>query len=277
MPDVLLNALSRENLTIRPAPDSSDATSSRTIDGLDGLNGKIAFTKTGTYSLSWVTTPVPMLGILSASQAGKLIISSNAQQCVVAVQVPTPSVSVPGAGPVNSIVNGIAGGAVSGVNNALAPVNSAVGPVLGTVNGAVGSATGGGASGGGQSGTSGGSTLGTIYKPSSLTPAQQRVPQGGDSGGGGGGASSYGGSDGASVNAPDISFKGIGSAKPAEQVKSGGSPKTVDLAANKPQSALGGWANLIVLAAVLALSGATAFYARTYLLHPLPATVRPQV
>jgi len=48
----------------------------------------------------------------------------------------------------------------------------------------------------------------------------------------------------------------------------------VELAADKPRSALAGWSALIVLAAVLALSGATAFYARSYLLHPLPAKVK---
>ena len=48
----------------------------------------------------------------------------------------------------------------------------------------------------------------------------------------------------------------------------------MQLAADKPRSALDGWSALIVLAAVLALSGATAFYARSYLLHPLPAKIQ---
>ena len=57
-----------------------------------------------------------------------------------------------------------------------------------------------------------------------------------------------------------------GSAAPG--VKNGGSPRTVELASNRPRSALGALPTLAVILAILALSGATAFYARTFLLQP---------
>jgi hypothetical protein len=274
-PDLLLNALSSESLTIKPAPDSTDAKSSKTISALTKTNGKVGFTRQNTYSLSWKTTAA--LGVAAASQTGKLIISSSAQKCVVAVQVPTPSVSVPVVpSGVNSTVNGIIGSAVGGVNGALGPVNSAVGPILGSANSDVGAIGGGGSKSGSTTGAGkGGSTLGTIYKPTGLTVAQRTVPQGGGSGIGGLSVTSDGSSNGSSVNAPSLGFVGTDkSGKSAQTVKSGGSPNTVELAANKPRSALNGFATLILLAAVLALSGATVFYARTYLLNPLPAKVK---
>lgn len=266
-PDALLSALQNENVSITPNPDPKVPTPLK-INGLTSKNGVVKFATGGTYKLDW---QLVTLGVLGLNQTGKIVVDANAQKCVVAVSVPTPSVSVPGAGPVNSIVNGVVGGVVGGVNSVAAPINSAVGPVLGGVNGGVGSITGGGSKTGGSGGSSNtGPTLGTIYTPSSLTPAQRRVPTGGDAGGGGGGASSQ---DGSSLTAADLGFKGLGSGSAVPGSKSGGSPKTVELAADKPRSALDGWANLIVLVAVLALSGATAFYARTYLLHPLPAKV----
>ena len=236
---------------------------------------KVAFPTAGTYQLSWKENVLG--GLLGGStvilqQQAKLIISSNAQACTVAVNLPTPSVSVPIVpSAVNSIVNGVVGSVVGGANSAVAPVNSAVGPILGSVNSGVGGLTGGGTSGGAAGGKpAAGPSISTIYTPTDETGAQRTVPRGG---GAGGGANS--GVDGQSINAANIPFKGVGTASGSKQsIKSGGSPNTVELAANKPRSALDGWANLIVLAAVLALSGATAFYARTYLLHPLPAKVK---
>lgn len=261
-----------ENLTITPNPTDPKSAAPKKIDGIDKNGVVVAFPKGGTFKLSWQASV--LLG--SLSNTGTLVVDARAQKCTIAVQLPQPSVSVPGAGPVNSIVNGVVAPVVSAVNSAVAPVNSAVGPILGSVNSGVGGVTGGGSSGGtaGSGGHSaGGPSLGTIYTPSDLTPAQRTVPQGGGAGGGGGGASSQ---DGSSINAPALGFKGTGTGTaPAHNLKSGGSPSTVELAADKPKSALDGWANLIVVAAVLALSGATAFYARTYLLHPLPARVKP--
>ena len=270
-PAGVLGSLNKYSLTILSEAKTNPAQKPATYD-VPNAGKQITF-GTGTYDLSWKESTLSAIGLPSVvvlQQKAKLIISTNAQKCVVAVSVPQPSVSVPGAGPVNSIVNGVVGGVVSGVNSAVAPVNSAVGPILGGANGALGGITGGSTNGGGANGgkPANGSGLGTIYTPSDLTPAQRRVPQGGGAGGGGAGSSSQ---DGSSVNAPALGFKGVGSGSTAKNVKSGGSPNTVDLAAAKPRSALDGWANLIVLVAVLALSGATAFYARTYLLHPLPA------
>ncbi len=251
----------------KPAPTTKAVPNS-------GLN--VPFASAGTYDLSWHTDVVNLLGVKTgATQTGKLLVNSNAAKCVIAVQVPTPSVSVSGVpDPVTSTVNGVVGGVVSGVNGVLNPVNGVVGPILG-----------GGTSGlpipGGGSGGSGGGSLpspvpGTNYHPTGPTVAQRTVPQGYGNGSGVGGSYVPAGASGSGGG----STAGTGSASSAksgttsQQVKSGGSPKTVELAANKPRSALEGWSALIVLGAVLALSGATAFYARSYLLQPAPAKLR---
>lgn len=233
---------------------------------------KLAFPKAGTYDLKWTATALPVLGILQTTQTSKLIINAGAQKCVVGVQVPVPSVSsslLPSS--VTSPINGILSSAAGGVNGVLSPVNSAVGPILGGVNSTVGGVlapiTGGAkpVAGGGAGGNNG---PGTIYKPSGPTVAQRTVPQ--NAGSGNGAAGNYVGTTGSSINAPALGFKGTGTSGSANSsaVKSGGSPKTVELAANKPRSALSGWSSVIVVLAILALSGATAFYARTFLLHP---------
>lgn len=231
----------------------------------------IPFTTAGTYDLTWNGSVLGVLGpILSFTQHAKLVINPNAQSCQVAVQVPVPSASVPVPGPVNSIVNGVVSSAVGAVNGALSPVNSAIGSVGGTVNGTIGGITGG-VPGAGV--PAGGSDPGTIYKPTGPTVAQRTVPQG--YGSGSGAAGLYLPSNGGSINAPAIGFTGTGKGSAnSAQVKSGGSPHTVDLAADKPRSALDGWSALIVVVALVALSGATAFYARTFLLQPAPATTR---
>jgi len=245
---------------------------------------KLSFSSPGTYDLSWSgSDSVLGVGLLSLSSKAKLIISNDVQNCQVAVQVPTPAVSVQALpSGVNSTVNGLVGGVVSGANGALAPVNSAVGSALGQVNGIAGGASGGlpvpgSGSGSGAGGHSSGP--GTTYKPTGPTVAQRRMPDGYGSGSGQGGSYVAPGAVGDSITAAGSSGttggttgKKSGQQQPA--AKSGGSPKTVELAANKPRSALDGWASIIVLVAVLALSGATAFYARTYLLHPAPAQVR---
>lgn len=237
----------------------------------------VAFPNAGTYDLSW--TAKTLLGTVSST--GKIVISSSAQKCQVAVQVPVPSVSASGVpSSVTSPINGVVGGVVSGVNGALGPVNSAVGGVLGTVNGTVGGLTGGltGVLPGGSNPVAGtpptGSEPGTSYQLSGPTVAQRTVPQG--YGNGSGAAGLYVPGTGNSINAPALGFTGTGKAGSGSStaVKSGGSPKTVDLAANKPRSALDGWSALIVALAVIALSGATAFYARTFLLQPAPAGAR---
>lgn len=277
--DVLLGALSTEKVTITPAPDSTDPKSSRTIDPIGTAGSKVAFNRAATYSLSWQTktlSNVPLVPpVLSATQKGKLIINASAQKCVVAVQVPVPSVSVPGVpSSVTGPINGAVSSAANTINGALGPVNGAVGGVLGQVNGAVGGVTGG-LTGGGAAGGGGGkpgagsSGPGTIYKPTGPTVADRTVPKGYGNGSGLGGV--FVGSNGQSINAPSIGFAGSngktsGSATKSA-VKSGGSPNTVDLASKQPRSALAALPMLAVIAAVIALSGATAFYARTFLLH----------
>jgi hypothetical protein len=67
---------------------------------------------------------------------------------------------------------------------------------------------------------------------------------------------------------------GAAGSSTAATVKSGGSPKTVELASNRPRSALGALPTLAVILAIVALSGATAFYARTFLLQPAEARVK---
>jgi hypothetical protein len=235
----------------------------------------VAFNSAGTYDLSWHIDVLNILGGIAsvgATQTGKLLVSSNAQQCVIAVQVPVPSASVPVPGPVNSIVNGVVSSAVSAVNGVLSPVNSVVGPPLGSVGGVVGGVTGGLTGGVPGAGVPpGGSDPGTIYKPTGPTVAQRTVPQG--YGSGNGAAGLYLPANGGSITAPAIGFTGAGkSSANSAPIKSGGSPHTVDLAADKPRSALEGWSALIVVVALVALSGATAFYARTFLLQPAPAT-----
>ena len=203
------------------------------------------------------------------------MISSNVQKCQVAIQVPVPSVSAPGVpSSVTGPVNGILSSAANGVNGVLSPVNSVVGGVLGNINGTVGGITGGLPGVGNPIAgiPPGGSDPGTNYHPTGPTVAQRTVPQG--YGGGSGSAGLYVPTTGGSINAPAIGQLGGGKAGANNTaIKSGGSPKTVDLAANKPRSALDGWSALIVVLAVLALSGATAFYARTFLLQPAPAQV----
>jgi hypothetical protein len=256
--------------TPKPAP---------TTQSVPNTGWNVPFATAGTYDLSWHTDTVGPLGIVTigATQTGKLLVDSNAQNCVIAVQVPTPSVSVSGVpDPVTSTVNGIIGGVTSTVNGVLNPVNGVVGPIVGGVgNPGLPSP---GLPGGSGSGSSGGGVpgVGTDYHPSGPTVAQRTVPQGYGNGSGVGGTyvpSGTAGTGGAVTGTGTATGKS-GTAAGQQPVKSGGSPKTVQLAADKPRSALDGWSALIVLGAVLALSGATAFYARSYLLQPLPTKVK---
>ena len=255
--------------TPKPTPTTRDVPNA-------GLT--VPFAAAGTYDLSWHTVTLGALGvkILGTTQTGKLLVNADAQACVIAVQVPTPSVSVPVVpSPVTSTINGVVGGVVSGVNGVLNPVNGVVGPIVGGVGGTIG----GGLPGGGSTGDTGGGVpgVGTDYHPSGPTVAQRTVPQGYGNGSGVGGTyvpSGATGSAGGSSAGGSGSATGKSGASAQQPVKAGGSPKTVPLAADKPRSALSGWSALIVLAAVLALSGATAFYARSYLLQPLPAKAK---
>lgn len=277
-PDVLLHLLQTLSVSIQLQASPKPAPVVKNVPA-GGVN--VAFPTEGTYDLSWHTVTA---GLLGTTLAAKLVVSPNAQKCVVAVQVPVPSVAlpvpVPVLSPVTSIVNEVAGTVVNGVNGALAPVNDALGPVLGGVNSTVGGLTSG-LTGGSNPGTGPAATpepsaspgaSGASDQPTSLVLAGQPVPT--VSGGVFNGAFGFGAAIGAgtSINAPLLGLA-AGTAISASSdapVKSGGSPETVELAANKPRAALSGWSTVVILLALIALSGATAFYARTYLLHPVP-------
>ena len=231
--------------------------------------------------------------MLSNSQTGKLIIS-RAQGCVVAVQLPVPSLCARRRwcpAPITSAINGGLSSAVSGVNGALSPVNSAIGglptslPTLPALPGVPGlpGVNPPGANPPGASAPGGGEGPGTIYQPTGPTVADRTVPDGYGSGSGLGGVyvpgSSAGDSAaGGSITAPGQQSGG-GNGQPAgaataaaQQAKPGGTPRTAELATTRPRSALGALPTLAVILAILALSGATAFYARTFLLQPVTAT-----
>jgi len=162
------------------------------------------------------------------------------------------------------------GGVVGGVNGAASPVNGALGPVLGGANEAVG----GGRAGGTKTPPSGNPNPGASgsalnYHSNGLSVADRTVPHG--YGGGSGAASNYvPSSPGGSIVAPGTNFAANGKASGATTPAvgpAGSAPKTVDIASSRSRSALDALPTLLVVLAVIVLSGATAFYARTFLLH----------
>lgn len=281
-----------QSLTIKPAPNSADPNSKTVIAKVPTTGtSPITFSRATTYSLTWqgkVDSPLGAAAV-GASRTGKLVITSNAAGCAVSVQVPVPSVSasaVPSA--VTSKVNEVIGGVVSSANGALGPVTSAL-PTLPTAPTAPGvnppvlsppvvNVPGVSPPGGKQG-------PGTSYKPTGPTVADRTMPEGYGRGSGLGGVFVPGGGDsatgssatGGSATGNSITAPGqqpvAGNAQPSgsaaeRQAKPGASPRTVELASNRPRSALGALPTLAVVLAILALSGATAFYARTFLLQP---------
>lgn len=282
-----LGVATGERVTISPAPNSTDPASSTPWIAVPAAGATpITFTRSATYHLTWQSTAVNLLGqaTLVAQQTGKLIINSSVQNCQVAVQAPVPSLSasaVPSA--VTSGINGAIGGVVSGVNGALGPVNSAL-PSIPTAPSLPGGPGITGLPGGHSPGVSpppGQNAPGTIYKPTGPTVADRTVPKGYGSGSGVGGV--FVPVTGNSINAPAQQAANGGSrpgaaASSTPGAKSGGSPRTVELASNRPRSALGALPTLAVILAIVALSGATAFYARTFLLQPAgaPQAAKPE-
>ncbi|HEY0166287.1 MAG TPA: hypothetical protein VGB75_04515 [Jatrophihabitans sp.] len=282
--DPTLAALSTESVTIKPAPNSLDPASSKVIADIPDAGAPIAFTRAATYSLSWQIRSLG--GTLSNTQKGKLIITGSVKNCAVAVQLPVPSLSasaVPSA--VTSGINGAIGGAVSSVNGALGPVNSAL-PTLPTVP-ALPSVPGAPSLPGvnlpGASAPAGNQGPGTNYKPTGPTVADRTVPDGYGSGSGLGGVfvpatgdSAAGSADRGSIVAGQQTgvSDGRSSAGSAAPAKAASSPRTTELASSQPRSALGALPTLAVILAILALSGATAFYARTFLLQPVTAQAK---
>jgi hypothetical protein len=258
--DPLLGPVSTERVTFKPAPNSTDPKSSKSYD-LGSANLDVAFTRSATYNLSWQQST---LGVLGTAQTGKLVIDAEAQGCVVAVSVPTPSVTVPGAGSVTNPVNGIVGGVVGGVNVAVSPANGDLGPILGGANP-------GGLPGGTKKPPTGNPNPGSSgidYHSNGPSVADRTVPHG--YGGGSGAASNYVPAGlGGSIIAPGTNFAANGKtsgASTAAAGPAGSGPKTADVASSKSRSALDALPTLLVVLAVIALSGATAFYARTFLL-----------
>lgn len=277
--DVLLGGASTESVIIKPAPNSTDPKSSKTISSIPTAGAALTFSRAATYTLSWQTKTLDGLlpPVLSTTQTGKLVINANAQKCVVAVSVPVPSLSVSGVpSAVTGPINGGLGGVVSTVNSVAAPVNSAVGPVLGTVNEGAGGVTSQ-LPLGPKPGSSPTSRTGTIYKPTGPTVADRTVPKGYGSGSGLGGASVSG--NGGSINAPAIGL--VGTDSKSRRATAGtsatrqvGSPESVDLSSGKSRSALADLSRVLAIVAIAALLGATAFYARTFLLQPAMARLK---
>jgi|GEM_PF-6505873 len=277
----VLSALSSEKLTIKPAPNSTDPNSSTTVAVPTTGTSPITFTRATSYALTWQIKTVSVLGVVVGlnDYKGKLTIASSVSKCQLAVQVPVPSVSAPVVpSPILSSVNGAVSSAVGGVNGVLSPINSALPPVP-TVSGLPGlPGVPGTGSSPGASPSPGASVPGTIYQPHGPTVADRTVPKGYGSGSGQGGVYvpiSGGSGSGGSVGGLPATGNGAqagASASPA--VKSGGSPRTVELATSRPRSALGALPTLTVIVAVLALSGATASYARTFLLQPAGAAAQ---
>lgn len=280
------DAVTGERLTISPVPNSTDPTSKTAWIAVPAAGtAPITFTRSATYTLTWQSTTVDLLGQLQvlATQKGKIVVAANASGCKLAVQLPVPSVSASAVpSPITSAINGAVGGVASRVNGALSPINSAAGslptgvPTLPTVP-AIPVLPGG---------TSPGATAparnvpGTIYKPTGPTVADRTVPKGYGNGSGLGGVyvpATGGSNNSAPIHAAGQQQQAAANGKPAPStaaVKAGGSPRTVELASTRPRTALGALPTLAVILAILALSGATAFYARTFLLQPAEAPVK---
>src|SRR4051812_23211359 len=272
-----LKALTSESLTIKPAPNSTDPNSSVTMAVPSTGASPVTFTRATTYALSWQIKTVSVLGVVLGlnDYKGKLVVASTVSNCQLAVQLPAPSVSasvVPS--PITSAINGGIGGVVSGVNGVLSPINSALPPVP-TLPAVPGLPSVPGLPGTGNSpGVSpppGADVPGTSYQPSGPTVADRTVPKGYGSGSGQGGVyvpvtggSSTGGSIGAGGQPATGSGAQADGRSASAAVKSGGSPRTVQLATSRPRSALGALPTLVVILAILALSGATAVYARHF-------------
>lgn len=124
------------------------------------------------------------------------------------------------------------------------------------------------------------------YQPPGANPADQVVPKGYGSGSGASyqyvapGLGSTGGSSVAGSNGTSGGGSGGSSAANAANGKAAGSSsgavpsrsRAVDLASSSDHG-IAALPSLLVIAAVFALSGATALYARTFLLHPRAARV----
>jgi hypothetical protein len=220
--------------------------------------GPVTFNTPGVYSLKW-TGEVLLKGIQTLN-TGTLQIAAGASGCQLAVSVPGAGVNagqLPGVGgAVGSVLPPVT---VPGVQ---VPVPSApVGgnPTPGNPNPNPGTS---------KPGTSNPGPGLNYHRPGS-TVADRTVPHG--YGGGNGAANQYVppglGNSIVAQGTTAVSGSNTTSPSKAAAAPGGSAPKTVDVASSKGRSALDALPTLMVVLAVIALSGATAFYARTFLLH----------
>jgi hypothetical protein len=241
-----------ETLSVTPLNDAGQAIAPATTRALP-WTAPVSYAA-GTYKLTWVAKT--LLGVITTTGTGTLQVADGASGCQLAVSVPGVVVS-PSQLPV---VGGVVGSilppvSIPGVQPPLPlPGLPGTGPTPWPTT----------------PGTTLGGQPGVNYHPTGPTVADLTVPHG--YGGGSGAASNYvapGLSD--SRVAPGTSFAtGGGSATAAASGGAGQvvpAPHTVDVASSKSRSALDALPTLMVVLAVIALSGATAFYARTFLLH----------
>jgi hypothetical protein len=242
----------------------------------------LTFPTKGTFNFSWTATSLKPLALVRAPLDGNQLaqagIKLNAKgewvgQVVVADNPPAGGISVqlPGvsASPRLPVVGQLPGVGLPGV---ITPTLPGLGGLTGLLPGGSGAPT----PGGGTPTPSHSATDPALnYRPPGQSLGDLVVPHG--YGGGNGAASNYvppGLSN--AIVAPGTNFvtgQPGTSAKPS--TATGAHSKTVDIASTKPRSALDALPTLLVVLAVIALSGATTFYARTFLLHKLPSPQAP--
>jgi hypothetical protein len=252
---VLAILVGSETLTVTPVNDAGQAISAATTHALPWA-APVSYAA-GTYKLTWVAKT--LLGVVTTTGAGTLQVAAGASGCQLAVSLPGVVVS-PSQLPV---VGGVVGSILPPVSipGVPLPVPNVPIPGLPGTTPTPGPTTPG-ITLGGQPGVN--------YHPTGPTVADLTVPHG--YGGGSGAASNYvapGLSN--SLVAPGTNFVTGGGSNATTASGAAGpvvpAPHTVDVASSKSRSALDALPTLMVVLAVIALSGATAFYARTFLLH----------
>ena len=230
-------------------------------------SGKEAFTYSlGSASGGVLGSVVPVLANLvnsfqatgvgasvTAKWQGQIVVGGASNACSVQPQVPSVGITP----------------TVPGVN--LPPVNvpGLTPPGLSVPNVPIPGLPGG-STGSGSSPKSPTSGMVLNYKPYGQSLADKVMPKGYGSGSGASSQYVAPGLDGSSLNAASMPFKGGTGSNAASKSNAGpakAAPSSVDVAANSTRSAIAGLPALMVVGAVVALSAATAFYARTFLMH----------
>jgi hypothetical protein len=241
-----------ETLSVTPLNDAGQAIAPATTRALP-WTAPVSYAA-GTYKLTWVAKT--LLGVITTTGTGILQVADGASGCQLAVSVPGVVVN-PSQLPV---VGGVVGSIIPPVSipGVQLPLSALPLPGLPGTTPTPGPP---------PPGTTPGGQPGVNYHPTGPTVADLTVPHG--YGGGSGAAGNYvapGLSN--SLVAPGTNFvTGGGKATTPASGAAGPvvpTPHTVDVAS---RSALDALPTLTVVLAVIALSGATAFYARTFLLH----------